>query len=422
MNNNSNRKRLANIFLLMAFLLYLLSINFLETSYFFHYLKAFSEAAIVGGIADWFAVTALFRHPLGLKIPHTAIIPKSKSKIAKNISKFIRENFLSVEYVKDNLNKFDIKNKILTLLIENKQTILDYSLKYLSNYLKNFDHKVLLPLFTPILNKKINDIDLKKISIELIKLFKKENYHHLLFLKILKSLNSWLSNPKNEKEVNEALKNIIKKNEAGETSFSGLIKSLFLGEPKLHKYLTDFISSIEKDSNKKVLLKLDDIFNDIYNEFHNNKELKIKLNDLKDKILKEINLEEEINSFLLEIKNYIIINIDNKDSDLNFFINNIYDDLLIELKNNHKFNNWLNYIINEKIPKLMTDNIEFIDYYFSSYIEKLDTIEVSNLIENKVGEDLQFIRINGTIIGGIIGLTLFLITDFLKFIGDLNVI
>ncbi len=422
MINNSNRKRLANIFLLVAFILYLLSIVFLDKNYFFYYLKAFSEAAIVGGIADWFAVTALFRHPLGLKIPHTAIIPKSKSKIAKNISKFIRENFLSVEYVKDNLNKFDIKSKILTLLTENKKTILDYSLKYLSDYLNNFDHKVLLPLLIPVLNKKINEIDLKKISIELIKLFKKENYHHLLFIKILKSLNSWLSNPINEKEVNEALKNIIKKNESGETSFSGLIKSLFIGEPKLHNYLTDFINSIEKDSNKKVLLKLDVIFNDLYNEFNNNKELKIKLNELKDKILQEINLEEEINSFLFEIKSYILINIYKKDSELNTFINNIYDDLLIEIKNNQKFNNWLNYIINEKIPKLMTENIEFIDSYFSSYIEKLDTIEVSNLIENKVGEDLQFIRINGTIIGGIIGLTLFVITDFLRLIGDLNVI
>lgn len=58
-----------------------------------HWLRAMSEAALVGGIADWFAVVALFKHPLGLPIPHTAIIPKSKDEIAKNLGQFIKSEF-----------------------------------------------------------------------------------------------------------------------------------------------------------------------------------------------------------------------------------------------------------------------------------------------------------------------------------------
>src|SRR5947207_13503316 len=58
------------------------------------YVKAFAEAAMVGGLADWFAVTALFRHPLGLPIPHTAIIPRNKDRIGETLAAFLRDNFL----------------------------------------------------------------------------------------------------------------------------------------------------------------------------------------------------------------------------------------------------------------------------------------------------------------------------------------
>src|SRR5215217_2314431 len=59
------------------------------------FVKAFAEAAMVGGIADWFAVTALFRHPLGLPIPHTAIIPRNKDRIGDTLAAFLRDNFLT---------------------------------------------------------------------------------------------------------------------------------------------------------------------------------------------------------------------------------------------------------------------------------------------------------------------------------------
>ncbi|MBM3929641.1 MAG: DUF445 family protein, partial [Sphingomonadales bacterium] len=58
------------------------------------YIRAFAEAAMVGGLADWFAVTALFRHPLGLPIPHTAIVPRNKERIADTLGAFLRQNFL----------------------------------------------------------------------------------------------------------------------------------------------------------------------------------------------------------------------------------------------------------------------------------------------------------------------------------------
>ena len=69
---------------------------------------AFSEAAMVGGLADWFAVTALFRRPLGLPIPHTAIIPENKDRIAETMAQFLRENFLTPQVVARRLTAMNL--------------------------------------------------------------------------------------------------------------------------------------------------------------------------------------------------------------------------------------------------------------------------------------------------------------------------
>lgn len=71
------------------------------------FIGAFAEAAMVGAIADWFAVTALFRHPLGLKIPHTAIIPSNKERIGDNLGNFLEHNFMSYAVVHGELERID---------------------------------------------------------------------------------------------------------------------------------------------------------------------------------------------------------------------------------------------------------------------------------------------------------------------------
>src|SRR3569623_565370 len=72
------------------------------------YVRAFAEAAMVGGLADWFAVTALFRHPLGLPIPHTAIIPRNKDRIGDSLAQFLRDNFLTPAVVARRMRRLDV--------------------------------------------------------------------------------------------------------------------------------------------------------------------------------------------------------------------------------------------------------------------------------------------------------------------------
>src|SRR5512144_417976 len=89
------------------------------------YVKAFSEAAMVGGLADWFAVTALFRHPLGIPIPHTAIVPSKKDRVGRTLGAFVQRNFLAREVIEFRLRSLQVGKRLAEWLADpvNARTI-----------------------------------------------------------------------------------------------------------------------------------------------------------------------------------------------------------------------------------------------------------------------------------------------------------
>ncbi|MBV2204078.1 MAG: DUF445 domain-containing protein, partial [Pseudomonas sp.] len=108
----SRMKLVAGLLLLLAALLYVIATHFEAAHPAWGYLASFAEAAMVGAIADWFAVTALFRHPLGLPIPHTAIIPRSKARIGQSLSGFITTHFLATPLVLAKLQELDLAARL----------------------------------------------------------------------------------------------------------------------------------------------------------------------------------------------------------------------------------------------------------------------------------------------------------------------
>ena len=111
-------KRVALALLLGAALLYLLATWQRPHHAAWGYVAAFAEAAMVGAVADWFAVVALFRHPLGLPVPHTAIIPANKDRIGANLADFLLQHFLSQEQVLARLQGLDVAGRVADWLAQ----------------------------------------------------------------------------------------------------------------------------------------------------------------------------------------------------------------------------------------------------------------------------------------------------------------
>jgi uncharacterized membrane-anchored protein YjiN (DUF445 family) len=412
----SNKRVIANQCLLVALVLYVISAVLIGTYPSLGYLKAFAEAAIVGGIADWFAVTALFKHPLGLKIPHTAIIPNSKSKIGKNLSHFIRENFLSEKYVKENLRKIDLHEKGAVLLRANQAALTNKVNETVFKYINAIQYKDVEKFIFPLIKTKIDGFDVNVALVKFFEMIDNRNYHHTAFLAILEQLNIWLSNTENETMVNDQIKELIRKDEDGKNTFTGLLKSMFIGEPKLHKYLTDFIHHIKTDPDKKVIERVDNFFEDIIERMRTDKKVRESIVEFKNQIIDSIPLEQHTESLFNEIKKWLINDFHKVDSFIKKKINDSIDVMITEIETSKPIKRWVKRQIEGRVPAFIAENADLIDNYFVQYLENLDTKQMSALIEEKVGEDLQYIRINGTVIGGLIGVLLYTATEIISVI------
>src|SRR5215212_3171159 len=108
----ASMKRIATAMLVVVAIVFIVTRLFESRYPWLAWIRAFAEAAMVGGIADWFAVTALFRHPMGLPIPHTAIIPRNKDRIGDTLAAFLRDNFLTPKVVARRMRSVDVAGAV----------------------------------------------------------------------------------------------------------------------------------------------------------------------------------------------------------------------------------------------------------------------------------------------------------------------
>jgi uncharacterized membrane-anchored protein YjiN (DUF445 family) len=161
------RKKLKNMKIIATSLLVFMTIVFIifkryeGKGLFFSSVVAFAEASMVGALADWFAVVALFRHPLGLKIPHTAIIQNNKQRIAKALSNFVVSNFFTPELIKAKLAMVSVSQKVSNYIEQNKATIAKGIANKLPAALNTFVNDTKLEGYIKIqVKKKISDLKL----------------------------------------------------------------------------------------------------------------------------------------------------------------------------------------------------------------------------------------------------------------------
>lgn len=409
-----NNRYLANSFLFLTFITYIIVTYFKNQYNWLGYVIAFAEAGMIGGIADWFAVTALFKHPLGLKIPHTAIIPNSKDKIGKNISNFIRENFLSESYLRENIEKYPVSEKMGIFLLQQKKSVNNLVINVIKEVLKTFSLEQVQNYLYSLLLNKYKDIDVKNIIIKVLTDTKNSEKHFQLINFVLLTLADWLKDPENNKKVTEWIKNAIKHDAKGKTTFFGAIKSFFVGEPDLRLNVIDFHTYLNSQNGRELRVQINGYCDEFLHYLKTDKEIELKLEELKESIWKNIEPDEYINNMVQQLKIMVELDLDSENSKIRKEIDSIIELLSKKLTEDEKIKRYIKKRLLFYVPGFIIKNGVKIDAFFMNYIEKLNVKEVSDMIENKVGDDLQYIRINGTIVGGIIGLTIYSVTQFIE--------
>ena len=145
-----------------------------------------------------------------------------------------------------------------------------------------------------------------------------------------------------------------------------------------------------------------------------NEDINKKIQDIKNEVLENLPINDSIKELYEELRIWIQKDLISNHSLIKKYVSENIDNLILEIETSEYIKEFIIKQTETKIPEFIVKNAEMIDNYFIEYLDKLDEKEMSKLIEDKVGDDLQFIRINGTIIGGLVGLFIYSSTQLIN--------
>ncbi len=412
MNDEAKRKQLrkykafaTGLFLIMAALF--IGTTLLQKtvdSHWVGYVRAFSEAAMVGALADWFAVTALFRHPLGLPIPHTNLIENSKQKLGDNLGSFVVSNFLSPQNIRPYMMKLKISGYVGEWLGKEKNQ--DILIKNLSEIVLDILHKLDDTAVSQFISKKVqemtDDIKLNKIVGNGISYIIEKNDHQRIVTNLSSQIKNYIL------ENDEMIKERVKK---GSYTFIPAFVDNKIAD-KIATGLSDFFREIEEDLQHEIRGLITQKIQEFSVDLKEDPKWDEEFKNIKNDLLKGDKLNEYSNDIWLSIKNTLIYELQQEESSLKKYLSKNLTEFSENLKTDESLQNKIDNWIRVTAYKYILRNTHQFGSLISSTVGNWQGKELSEKLELEVGKDLQFIRVNGTLVGGLVGLIIYTIAHF----------
>ncbi len=397
-------KGLATALLLMMVILYLFARSLKEVSVFFEIVVAFTEAAMVGAFADWFAVVALFRHPLGLPIPHTAIIPKNKDRLGTNLAHFIRDHFLSQEAIGAKFDALDVTGLISRVLSDEQRTrdLADKFIDYFLFMAEQLDEKEIRAFGNHLVRQNLASFQFGPWVAKILETFTQNDRHHLLINSGIRLVTEWLI--KNESGLRMKMK------EGNPWWVPGFIDDKIL-DMLLNK-LKELLEEIRLHPGHEVKRHIDEA---IFHWIHALKESPFvdeKIHHLTEKVLAHSSLMAFLEETSSDLKASVLKDLRDQDSTIRKQIEHGLVTLGRSLGEHSAVRERINFWVCSSLLRLSNEYADTISSIISDTVRKWDAERTSRTIELYIGKDLQWIRINGTLVGGLVGLFLFVVSRF----------
>jgi uncharacterized membrane-anchored protein YjiN (DUF445 family) len=367
------------------------------------YIRAFAEAAMVGALADWFAVTALFRHPLGIPIPHTAIIPNRKDQIGESLGEFVQTNFLTQEVLHERLDHAHIGRRLGTWLSEpaNASKAGGAVADALRGSLEVIDDRDVGAALQGMIERKVRDTPIAPLIGRAIDVGMDGGHHQRLLDATLSGLGNFLDDNRNT--FRDRLRT-----ESPWWVPEGIDDRIF---EKIYTAVHSFIADIGRDLNHPMRRSIDERMLAFAERLKTDPGLVAKLEELKGELLEHRDVQAWLQSLWGEVKQSTLIATDDPDSELRRRIDRslarLGERLVAEPQLQAKVDDWVRRAAGYVVDHYRGEVADII----SSTVAKWDGKATSERLELQVGRDLQFIRINGTIVGGLAGLTIYAVTQ-----------
>jgi uncharacterized membrane-anchored protein YjiN (DUF445 family) len=369
------------------------------------YVRATAEASMVGALADWFAVTALFRHPMRLPIPHTAIIPRKKDQIGASLGAFVQENFLTRAVVEEKLTTIDVPGRLGRFLAapgraERLAGDVSAAVTALSELLRDDD---LEPAVAGLVDRKLHATPAAPVVARVLELVVEGDRHQEVMSAALRGLSRFLQDNR-----------LVFRAQLGDASPSWVpdwvddrvFDRVFAG-------LESFLEEVGTDPRHELRRSYDARLRAYVHALRTDPDTAARIEDLKKELLEHPAVRAWSGSLWSTAKNAVLTAAADPDSELRSRLAAAIrdgarllqsDPTVRELVQRHTHS-----VAGYLVERFSADIADLV----SSTVARWDTDETSRRIELQVGRDLQWIRVNGTVVGGLAGLVIYMIAQLL---------
>ena len=369
------------------------------------YVGAAAEAGMVGALADWFAVTALFKHPLGIPIPHTAIIKRKKDQLGEGLGTFVRENFMSPQVVETKLRDAQVTSRLgkwlsdyghATRVATEASNVLRVGVEMLrdEDVQHVFDRMIVKRLAEPKWGPPVGRVLGTLLA---------ENRQEALIQLLADRAFEWSLN------AGEVIQRVV---ERDSPSWSPRWVDHLVGD-RIHRELMDFTDKVRRNPDHELRQSATRFLFEFADDLQHDEDTIARAEAVKEQIMARDEVARAAETAWTAVKRIVVESVDDPSSALRTriadFVQHIGESMRDDADLRDKVDGW----IIRGAKHLVSEYGVEITAIITETIERWDADEASRRIELHVGRDLQFIRINGTVVGALAGLVIYTVAQLL---------
>jgi len=368
----------------------------------FGFVAAFAEAATIGGLADWYAVVALFRRPMGLPIPHTAIIQSNQQRIADKLGEFIEVHFLEPGPVEAKLRQIDFGSFIADWLRDRKRStdLARFSLRLLPEAVSATETSGLQTFITRRIATQLQSIDLAPLAAGTLRAFVQEGRHQGLLDDILRIVHESLTQPQTMAMVREKIRGelptLLKLYRADKYLVNKIVASA-----------TAFFEEVRSDSGHPFRGEFDRMVLSFIDRLGSDPSYAERIATLKRDLLARPELSDLIRNIWSNARSFIERSASGETQVLQQHLAGMFAKAGEALKADSELRAEINGGLVIVLRTFVADQKSGVSSFISDQVKAWDMGQLISLIEINIGRDLQYIRFNGSLIGGLAGLGLY---------------
>ncbi|MER8694799.1 DUF445 domain-containing protein [Mesorhizobium opportunistum] len=397
-------KFVATAALALCVLVFALAKSFEHSYPWLGFVAAFAEAATIGGLADWYAVVALFKRPLGLPIPHTAIIPENQHRIADNLGRFIEVNFLAPEPVREKLAEVDFSALVADWLADGERAagLSRFVVRLVPQTLAAVEQSGLRGFVTSRMLEQIEKVPLAPLAAELLSALTDDRRHQKLFDEFTKVIGRFLNDEQALATMREKIREELPS-----------LFNLFRADAYLLKKIVasagSLLDEVRADPEHPMRAEFDRFAQGFIEKLRTSKQYAKRAEQMKRDFLARPEVKGLAGDMWASLSLFIEQDAKAPNSMIRAHLANMFVEVGRHLAGDAQIRADMNQGFVVALASFVESQKSGVSKFIADQVKRWDLAQLTRLIEMNIGRDLQYIRFNGMIIGGLAGIALYTI-------------